>query len=92
MAEYKIPKKTVDLLYETVHTDIMDNALLKELVHCANNLRAEMIYLKCIRAGKLKWAQEIRKEYDLKSRQYDSTLALGYAMMYLQNKEENEHT
>lgn len=68
----------------------MENSLLNELAHYANNLRAEMIYLKCIRAGKLKWAQEIIREYNIKVRQYDSTIALGYAMMYLQNKEENE--
>ena len=70
----------------------MENSLLNELVSYANNVRAEMIYLKCIRHGKLKWAQEIRKEYDIKVRQHDSTVAFSYAIMYLQNKMDNEHT
>lgn len=54
----------------------------------ANNLRAEMIYLKCLRAGKIKWAENIKSKYKITGRQCDVTDALFLAMVYREKRGE----
>ena len=61
--------------------------LINEMGWYAKKKHAEIVYRKCIKAGKLKWAIKIAYNYGLQdeSKSDDTVMALGLALMSVRN-------
>ena len=61
--------------------------LINEMGWYAKKKHAEIVYRKCIKAGKLKWAIKIAYHYRLQdeSKNDDTVMALGLALMSVRN-------
>lgn len=54
--------------------------LLKELVDYGKRGKAEMVYRKCLRAGKRKLAERIKRKYNIREQHDDMITAFGFAI------------
>lgn len=61
--------------------------LLAEMGWYAKKKHAEIVFRKCIKAGRLKWAMKIAYHYGLQmeDRHDDTVMALGMALMATEN-------
>lgn len=57
----------------------MDSTIIKEFAWFAKKAHAELVFRKCLKAGRLKWAMIIAYEYGLQMEEShcDTVLALG---------------
>jgi len=61
--------------------------LFNEMAWYAQKEHAEIVYKKCLKAGRLKWARNIAYHYGLqdKNNNNDTVMALGLALMSVRN-------
>lgn len=61
--------------------------LIDEMGWYAKKKHAEIVFRKCMKAGRLKWAMKIAYHYGLQmeDRQDDTVMALGMALMATRN-------
>lgn len=64
----------------------MNNNLIEELLQYSKRLKAISVYRRCLRNGRLEWAQKIDKKYNVTSVKDDLVISLGYAMQSYLNK------
>ena len=62
-------------------------SLIQEMEWYAKKKHAEIVYRKCIKAGRLKWAMKIAYHYGLQdeSKNDDTVMSIGLALMFVRN-------
>lgn len=70
-------------LTETFCNLDIDENLINAFKNYSLNFKAELVYYKCLHARKYKWAENIKKKYNLKANADDRITALGQALLYV---------
>lgn len=78
MSKAKRIKKTLD---DGLYTLLPDVGLLEEFVEYGSNLKAKIVYRKCLQNRKFEVAKRIKIKYKLVDKHDDSLIALGFALM-----------
>lgn len=71
-------KRTID---NGLYTLLPDVGLLEEFAEYGSNLRAKIVYRKCLQNRKFETAKKIKIKYKLVDKHDDSVMALGFALM-----------
>ena len=71
-------KRTID---NGLYTLLPDVGLLEEFAEYGSNLRAKIVYRKCLQNQKFETAKKIKIKYKLVDKHDDSVMALGFALM-----------
>lgn len=71
-------KRTLD---NGLYTLLPDVGLLEELAKYGSNLKAKIVYRKCLQNRKFDIAKRIKQKYKLVDKHDDTVMALGFALM-----------
>ena len=71
-------KRTLD---NGLYTLLPDVGLLEEFAEYGSNLKAKIVYRKCLQNRKFEIAKKIKIKYKLVDKHDDSVMALGFALM-----------
>lgn len=64
-----------------LYTLLPDVGLLEEFTEYGSNLKAKIVYRKCLQNRKFEIAKRIKIKYKLVDKHDDSVMALGFALM-----------
>jgi hypothetical protein len=64
-----------------LYTLLPDVGLLEEFAEYGSNLKAKIVYRKCLQNRKFEIAKRIKIKYKLVDKHDDSVMALGFALM-----------
>ena len=64
-----------------LYTLLPDVGLLQEFAEYGNNLKAKIVYRKCLQNRKFEIAKRIKEKYKLVDKHDDTVIALGFALM-----------
>lgn len=68
-----------------LYTLLPDVGLLQEFAEYGSNLKAKIVYRKCLQNRKFEIAKRIKIKYKLVDKHDDSVMALGFALMVQAN-------
>lgn len=71
-------KRTLD---NGLYTLLPDVGLLEEFAEYSSNLKAQIVYRKCLQNRKFDIAKRIKEKYKLVDKHDDTVIALGFALM-----------
>jgi len=71
-------KRTLD---NGLYTLLPDVGLLEEFAEYGSNLKAKIVYRKCLQNRKFELAKRIKEKYKLVDKHDDTVIALGFALM-----------
>ncbi len=71
-------KRTLD---NGLYTLLPDVGLLEEFAEYGSNLKANIVYRKCLQSRKFEIAKRIKEKYNLVEKHDDTVMALGFALM-----------
>jgi hypothetical protein len=74
-------KHIKESLNNGLYTLLPDVGLLKEFAEYGSNLKAKIVYRKCLQNRKFEIAKKIKIKYKLVDKYDDSVMALGFALM-----------
>lgn len=63
------------------HEDFYFNAIFEDFVNYGNDMKASIVFRKCIRAKKFILADKIKRKYRLESSYSDMVIATGMALI-----------
>ena len=83
MSKKKVNKKTE--IKPELYTLLPDVGLMEEFAEYGSNLKAKIVYRKCLQNRKFDIAKRIKIKYKLVDKHDDSIMALGFALMAQNN-------
>lgn len=78
MSKVERIKRTLD---NGLYTLLPDVGLLEEFAEYGSNLKAKIVYRKCLQNRKFEIAKRIKIKYKLVDKYDDSIMALGFSLM-----------
>jgi hypothetical protein len=78
MSEELIQAKSTD---NGLYTLLPNVGLLEEFAEYGSNLKAKIVYRKCLQNRKFEIAKRIKEKYNLVEKHDDTVMALGFALM-----------
>ena len=74
-------KQLKEAVNNGLYTLLPDVGLLQEFAEYGSNLKAKIVYRKCLQNRKFEIAKKIKIKYKLVDKHDDSVMALGFALM-----------